>query len=143
MTWPDVRRTLEHQLGQLGVGDFVTVGEPKPPDGPPRGLLRRRETPPFRYVQALLIEDSMFYAECVGATSFGGTWEVTPEQHERLRGLGWYLPGEENPWEAQPSYPTYFCYGPTSESDVLAGRMVSSLEVLGVDPGGLEWTTDR
>lgn len=142
-SWDDVRRTLQQELGRLAVGEFVVAGEPRPPAGPPRGLLRRRETPPFRFVQSLLIEDSTFYAECVGATLFGGDWEVSPDQHERLRGLGWYCPGDDNPWEAQPSYPAYFCYCPTSDSDELAGRMVSSLEVLGVDPDRLEWTTDR
>ena len=141
MSWDDVRTRLEREVADLGDDGFVIVTEPAPPAGPPRGLLRRRHQPPSRYVQVRAAEPGLLYAECVGATLFDGEWEVTDAQHEQLRALGWFVPGEDNPWEAEQTYPNYFRYEETSRGPELARRCVESLEVLGAQPDVLDWQT--
>lgn len=138
-SWDDVRRRLEDAIGALEPDAFVVLSEPTPPAGPPRGLLRRRHQPPSRYVQVRADGDSTLYAECVGATSFGGDWEVTPAQDDLLRASGWYVPGRDNPWEVEQAYPTYFRYAEVSATGDVARACVDALALLGVDPAGLVW----
>ena len=141
--WNDVRRRLAAELASLTEGEFLVVREAAPEPGPRRGLLRRRPTPaPIRYVQFRHDGGSM-YAECVGATHFGGDWDVDADTHERLRGLGWYVPGDDNPWQVSPSYPNYFRHHSPTESAELAELGAASLELLGVDPRALEWVRDQ
>ena len=139
MSWDDVRTRLEREVADLRDDGFVIVTEPAPPAGPPRGLLRRRHQPPSRYVQVRAAEGGLLYAECVGATLFDGEWEVTATQHERLRALGWFVPGEDNPWEAEQTYPNYFRYEDGSRGAELSRLCAASLEILGADPDGLLW----
>ena len=139
MSWDDVRIRLEREVAELGDDGFVIVTEPTPPAGPPRGLLRRRHQPPSRYVQVRATEGGLFYAECVGATLFDGDWEVTAAQHDQLRALGWFVPGEDNPWDAEQNYPNYFRYDEGSRAAELARLCVESLEILGADADGLVW----
>ncbi|HEX5917975.1 MAG TPA: hypothetical protein VFY76_08980 [Nocardioides sp.] len=138
-SWDDVRRRLEHEVAGLERDGFVVVGEPAAPAGPPRGLLRRRHQPPSRYVQVRADGDGMLYAECVGATLFGGDWEVTPAQDDLLRSRGWYVPGQDNPWQVEQAYPNYFRYADVAATADLARACVDALAVLGVDPAGLVW----
>lgn len=139
ISWDDVRRRLEEELVTLGPDDFVVVGEPDAPAEPRRGLLRRRaSTPPRRYAQ-VRHDGDLFYAECVGATRFGGEWPVTDDQHGRLRELGWFVPGEGNPWDHAVSYPNYFCFDVPAQAARLAGLCATSLELLGAEPASLEW----
>ncbi len=139
MTWDDVRTRLEREVADLGDDGFVILSEPAPPAGPPRGVLRRRHQPPSRYVQVRASEPGLLYAECVGATLFDGEWEVSAAQHEQLRGLGWFVPGEENPWEAEQTYPNYYRYDDRSRGPELAALCVASLELLGAGADGLLW----
>ena len=107
-SWHDVVRRLETELLTLGDEEFVVLGEPEPATAPARGLLRRRPRPaPTRYVQVRR-SGGHWYAECVGATSFGGDWEVDPATDVRLRALGWLVPGDDDPSGVQPSYPNYW-----------------------------------
>ncbi len=139
MSWDDVRTRLEREVADLGDDGFVVLSEPAPPAGPPRGLLRRRHQPPSRYVQVRTAEPGMLYAECVGATLFDGEWEVSASQHEQLRALGWFVPGDDNPWDAAPAYPNYFRYDQVSSGPEVARTCVDSLQVLGVDPDVVVW----
>lgn len=143
VSWDDVRSRLEREVAGLEDDGFVIVTEPRPPPGPPRGVLRRRHQAPARFVQVRADGDGMLYAECVGATLFDGEWEVTPGQHERLRALGWFVPGEDNPWEVEQNYPNYFRYDERSHAVGLARVCAESLEVLGADPDGLVWQQGR
>lgn len=139
MPWDDVCSRLEREVAGLEDGGFVIVTEPKPPPGPPRGVLRRRHQAPARYVQVRADGDGILYAECVGATAFDGEWDVSPAQHEQLRELGWYVPGEDNPWEVEQTYPNYFRHVEVSAAPELARACVESLAILGTDPDGLLW----
>jgi hypothetical protein len=138
-SWEDVRTRLERELLALADEEFVVLGEPEPPRAPARGLLRGRPAPaPTRYVQALRSGES-WYAECVGATSFGGDWDVDDATHRRMRDAGWLVPGEEHPSGVQPSYPNYWQVIPSAEAARAAGACADALSVLGADPSALEW----
>ena len=83
-----------------------------------------------------------WYAECVGATTFGGDWEVDDASHGRLRDLGWLVPGEDDPSGVQPSYPSYWKVLPRAEAGRAATMCSDALALLGADPSGLEWRRD-
>src|SRR4051812_24752480 len=94
--WEDIEDALLRALGRLPPGDFLILGEPTPDPLPRKGLFRRRARPvATRYVQVLRIED-LFTAECVGATSLGGTWPMSESTIERLHTLGWRGPDEDS-----------------------------------------------
>ncbi len=138
-SWGDVRTRLERELSTLADDEFAVVGEPEP--APARGLLRRRPAPaPTRYVQVRRDGDH-WYAECVGATAFGGDWDVDDATHDRLRDLGWLVPGDD-PSGVQPSYPNYWRVFPRAEADRAAAMCAGALELLGADPATLEWRRD-
>lgn len=142
-SWPDVERRLAEELATLADQEFVVVGEPEPPTEPRRGLLRRRPAPPpTRYVQFGRYGDDL-HGECVGATLFGGDWEVTPEQHDRIRELGWLAPGDRDPDGTQPAYPNYWRTLTPGDSADLARMGAGALAVLGVDPLALQWRRDH
>ena len=142
VTWDDVRRRLDQELAELGDEEFVLVGEPVGPPGPPRGLLRRRSSPaPTRYAQVVRRGDH-WYAECVGATTFGGDWEVDEVTHHRLRDLGWLVPGEDDPSGVQPSYPNYWKVLPRAGAGRAAAICSDALALLGAEPSTLEWRRD-
>ncbi|ABL83659.1 TY-Chap domain-containing protein [Nocardioides sp. JS614] len=136
-TWADVTARLDQELAGLGDGEFLVVGEPAAEPGPPRGLLRRRApAPPRRYVQ-VRVAGAWGYAECVGATRFGGEWPATPAQHDALRALGWLAPGDADPTGTAPAYPNYWRTVPVAELPALASLGARSLEVLGTDPAAV------
>lgn len=141
----DLEERLAAEIGRLGDGESIVVGEPPAEAGPPRGLLRRRAAPPpVRYVQ-FLVQDGALFAECVGSRDhFGGDWPVTDEQHRALRALGWLAPGDEDPTGTQPGYPNYWWTDP-SGADVssAAGLGAGALAVLGADPASLTYETNR
>ncbi|NYD40534.1 TY-Chap domain-containing protein [Nocardioides panaciterrulae] len=151
-TCEQVEKHLARTLADLGVNEFVIVGEPQPPAPPRTGLLRRRPAPPpSRYVQFRRDDETAWYGECVGATRFGGDWEVPEEVHDRLRSLGWLAPGDPDPTGTQPSYPHYWqCvttdpdrpsgHEPgTDPATELARLGAAALDLLGVDPWSLTW----
>lgn len=141
-SWEDVRLQLARELLTLDGDEFVVVGEPEPPAAPARGLLRRRPAPaPTRYVQVRR-DGEHWYAECVGATAFGGDWDVDDATHDRLRDLGWLVPGDDDPSGVQPSYPNYWRVLPRAEADRAAALCSRALELLGADPSTLEWRRD-
>lgn len=130
-SWDDVRLRLERALEELADDAFVIAGEPEQ---------RRR---PTRYVQVRADRGGLLYAECVGSTTFGGDWETTPEQHDRLTASGWYVPGQANPWDYEQSYPNYFRFEERSRADEVARSCVDALQVLGVEPDTLVWRQDH
>ena len=141
-SWEDVRLQLARELLTLDDDEFVVVGEPVPAPAPARGLLRRRPAPaPTRYVQARR-DGEHWYAECVGATAFGGDWDVDEATHDRLRDLGWLVPGDDDPSGVQPSYPNYWRVLPRAEADRAAAMCAEAMELLGADPSSLEWRRD-
>src|SRR3954454_8215094 len=92
--WEDAHDALAHALSLLADGDFLILGEPTADPMPKRGLFGRRARPAAtRYVQVLRIDD-LYTAECVGATSLGGTWEMNQATIDRLLSLGWRSPEE-------------------------------------------------
>jgi hypothetical protein len=78
----------------------------------------------------------------VGATSFGGDWEVDAPTHERLRGLGWLVPGDPDPSGVQPSYPNYWRVLPLTEAAHVARLCTDALAALDADVDGLVWRRD-
>jgi hypothetical protein len=133
----DRRRELAARLTDLREGDFLVLGEPAP-EPERRGFLRRSRPAPSRYVQ-FLRDPRWLYGECVGATSFGGDWEIKEADHQRIRALGWLAPGDPDPSGTQPSYPHYWCCLDAGAADELAAMAIGALELLGADPASLEW----
>lgn len=140
--WELLERRLAEELAALGEHEFLVVGEPPPPQPPRPGPLRRRPAPPpHRYVQVLHAKQTL-WAECVGATVFGGDYPLTDEQHAAIRALGWHAPGDPHDDEPPPAYPNYWR---TVADDRVAevGRLVAgALRVLGLEPDGLTWERD-
>ena len=141
-SWPDVRERLERELEALADEAFVVLGEPEPPQQPARGLLRRRPpAAPTRYAQVRRAGEH-WYAECVGASSFGGDWDVDDATHRRLRDAGWRVPGETDPSGVEATYPNYWRVVPVGDTARVATACTDALALLGADPASLEWRTD-
>jgi hypothetical protein len=141
--WAEAEARLAGELSTMTGDEYVVLGEPAPPAGEPQGLLRRRPAPPpHRFVQ-FLRDDEVLYGECVGATLFGGEWELDAAGHERVRALGWLAPGDPDPTGTQPAIAHYWCTVPRERAADLAARGVGALRVLGVDPGALDWEHER
>jgi hypothetical protein len=102
----ELRATLAAHLRALSDGEFVVLGEPMR-YAAPSGRFRRKPRPlPGRYVQYLRMGDDVA-GECVGAMAFGGTWEISPADSDRLRALGWQTPADRAGREAGgPNYST-------------------------------------
>ena len=135
-TWDDTRRELAVALERLWPEEFLILGEPVPLTPRRQGPLGRREPVPTRYVQVLRVDD-VFSAECVGAASLGGTWQMDPDTIRLLRHLGWLTPSE--------SMIAYGSVTPNFEQYVeavglagLADVLVTSLHLLGARPEDLE-----
>lgn len=141
-TWGDVGDALLRALGLLADGDFLILGEPTADPLPRRGLFGRRAKPmPARYVQVLRIED-LYTAECVGATSLGGTWEMSEAAIERLRSLGWRTP-DESKREFDNLTPNFDMYVALTAAPTLAELLVASLARLGAEPEDLVLQTSH
>jgi len=139
--WDDTRRALAHALEQLADGEFLILGEPVPLPVPRRGLLRRSRPAPTRYVQVLRYED-VLTAECVGAISLGGSWEMDPATIEMLRSLGWLTPNEGLTAYGN-SIPNFEQYVERVDLPALTDLLMASLELLGALPTDLELQTSR
>ena len=134
--WAAVTSALTAALQRLTDGEFLILGERSPLMRPRRGLFGRQPTPPStRYVQALRIDD-VLSAECVGATSQGGTWEMTDQTVEQLRGMCWLTPAQSKA-EYGNLTPNFGLYVDVTDAPSLAGLMVASLAVLGAQPHAL------
>lgn len=129
-TWDHWRQRLQRELEVIVDGAFVVLTEL---DGPPvrRGLLRKARPEPVRYVQFLRVGDT-FEAECVGARSFGGYYNIDQTQHDALCGLGWEFPdrGARATWGA----PNYRRYAKFRDAAMLARLAIDSLAVLHLRP---------
>jgi len=128
--WAGVTHDLTSALAGLGDGEFLILGEPFPVPELRRGLFGRRpRSAATRYVQALRIDD-VFSAECVGATSLGGTWAMDETTVEQLRGMGWLTP-EETRTAYGRSTPNFELYVECTATSGLADLLVASLAMLG------------
>ena len=141
-TWGDVEDALLRALGLLADGDFLILGEPTADPLPRRGLFRRRAMPaPARYVQVLRIDD-LYTAECVGATSLGGTWEMSQSSIDRLRSLGWRTP-DESAREFDNVTPNFDMYVALTAAPTLVELLTASLRHLGAVPDDLTLQTSH
>ena len=138
--WAEVARELTSGLEALEEGEFLVLGESDLAPAPRRGLFGRRSRPrATRYVQVLRITDFLA-AECVGATSLGGTWAMSDETITRLCELGW-LTAEESPTQYGTLTPNFEQYVDLAGTTALACLLVASLQVLDVQPQHLELVT--
>jgi len=138
--WTDVARDLTRSLAALEEGEFVVLGESDHAPAPRRGLFGRRSRPgATRYVQVLRITDFLS-AECVGATSLGGTWAMDQDTILLLRDLGW-LTAEESRTQYGTLTPNFELYVELADSAALACLLVASLQLLDVQPQHLELFT--
>jgi hypothetical protein len=134
--WAGVTRDLLHSLEELPDHEFLILGESPCRARARRRLFGRTAAPaPTRYVQALRVED-VFSAECVGATTLGGTWEMPEATIEQLCGLGWLTPQQCRAAYGD-STPNFELYVELSAAPGLADLMVASLALLGATPQSL------
>ncbi len=135
-TWTALHEQLTAWLESLGDGESVVLGEPVVL-GEAHGLFRHRGKPlPSRYVRYVRMEHYLG-GECVGSTAFGGDWEISPAEDERLRGLGWRAPDDTN--KAEWGDPLYKCDVPRKEAARLARMGLDALRLLGVAPASVEF----
>jgi hypothetical protein len=140
--WEDVHDALARALDLLADGDFLILGEPTPDPLPRRGLFRRRAKPAAtRYVQVLRIED-LYTAECVGATSLGGTWEMNQASIDRLLSLGWRTP-EEGSRDFDAVTPNFVMYVALTAAPTLSELLVDTLRHLGARAEDLTLQTSQ
>ena len=90
-------------------------------------------------MQVLRIED-VLTAECVGATSLGGSWEMDPATIETLRSLGWLTP-KEGMTTYGNTIPNFEQYVERVDLPALTDLLMASLELLGALPTDLELQT--
>ena len=134
-SWDAVNRRLLGAILSLDLHDSLTVGDARPPVR--RGVFGRRPPPPGprRFVQITATE-RMLIAECVGSTSFGGDWEMTPEQEQTLLRQGW-----EKPWS--DTMRTFQREAPLIGAPRLALAAVRALQTLGCEVSGLQFDRTR
>jgi len=136
--WAQTFERLAARLSTLTGYDTLVLREvvDTPPDQR-RSLFRRARPAPFRYVQFRLAS-GLITGECVGASSWGGSYDIDEQTDRRLRELGWAAP-DERPQALRDS-PNYRVDVPPAESPRLARMAVDALDVLGVAPDAeLAW----
>lgn len=128
-TWDDLNRRLAGGMLGLDLDDSLVIGERRKQVS--KGLFGKKPSnAPRRYVQVTAARDFLI-GECVGSTSFGGEWEMSPEIEAHLERIGW-----QRPWS--PKYPTYSRQLSLASSPKLALAMSRSLEILGCEVADLE-----
>ncbi len=133
-TWEAVNRRLVSAMLALDLYDSLTVAERR--ELPRRALLRRRPPAgPRRFVQ-ITAARSRLIAECVGSTSFGGEWPMSPEQEATLLRQGW-----EKPWSDTEHL--FQREAPLQGAPRLALATVRALDLLGCDPAELAYELGR
>ena len=133
-TWEAVNRRLVGAMLALDLYDSLTIAEPTQPAR--RSFLGRRgEPPPRRFVQ-ITAGQSRLIAECVGSTTFGGDWPMTPEQEKTLLRQGW-----QKPWSDVDR--TFQREASLVETPRLALATVRALELLGCEPAELTYELGR
>ncbi len=132
-TWDDLNRRLTGAILALDLNDGLVIRERPAGSGPGRRRLfgaRRAAAAPRRYVQ-VTAAPRVLIAECVGSTSFGGEWEMTPETEAALLRMGW-----EKPWS--PDYRTFSREAPLTSANRIALATVRALQTLGCEMADLE-----
>ncbi|MEJ7832805.1 MAG: hypothetical protein WKF79_07820 [Nocardioides sp.] len=128
-TWEDLNRRLTGAILALDLDDALVIGDRQ--ERPRRGLLGRRpDPPPRRFVQITAARTALI-GECVGSTSFGGTWDMTPEMEATLLRQGW-----QKPWSEQ--YRTFQREAPLVGAPRLALAAVRALQTLECEIADLE-----
>ncbi len=128
-TWNDLNRRLTGAILALDLDDALLIAERQEPGR--RSFFGKRAAPgPRRFVQVTATRDCLI-GECVGSTSFGGAWEMSPETEATLERQGW-----ERPWS--PEYPTYQRQHQLVSAPRLALATVRALETLGCEMADLE-----
>ena len=135
-TWEAVNLRLVSAMLALDLYDSLTIADPKQP--PPKRRLFRTVLPdpePRRFVQ-ITAGQTRLIAECVGSTSFGGDWPMTPEQEQTLLRQGW-----EKPWSDTER--TFQREASLVGAPRLALVTVRTLQLLGCDAADLEYERGR
>lgn len=133
-SWEAVNRRLVGAMLALDLYDSLTIGDRRPT--PRRSMLGRQpRTGPRRFVQVTAGQTRLI-AECVGSTSFGGDWPMTPEQEATLLRQGW-----EKPWSDTER--TFQREASLIGAPRLALATVRALELLGCDPEELQYDLTR
>lgn len=135
-TWDDLNRRLTGAILGLDLHDVLEIRERAPEA--PRSRWRRRAAgavQPTRFVRITAARDVLI-GECVGATAFGGEWEMDPALQAALERQGW-----ARPWS--PDYPTYQREHSLAEAPRLALASVRALELLGARMEDLEVRLSR
>lgn len=130
-TWDDLNRRLTGAILALDLNDGLVIKE-RAPDPVRGGLFGRRKAAaaPRRYVQ-VTAAPRMLIAECIGSTSFGGEWDMTPETEAALLTMGW-----EKPWS--DTYRTFSREAPLTSANRIALATVRALQTLGCEMETLE-----
>ena len=128
-TWDDLNRRLTGAILALDLDDGLVIRERPAPAR--KGLFgSRKSSAPHRYVQVTAAA-RVLIAECVGSTSFGGEWPMTPETEATLLRQGW-----EKPWS--PDYRTFSREAPLTSANRVALATVRALQTLGCEMADLE-----
>lgn len=132
--WEAVNRRLVGAMLALDLYDSLTIRERRP--APRRSMLRKQpKAEPRRFVQVTAAQTRLI-AECVGSTSFGGDWPMTPEQEATLLRQGW-----SKPWSETDR--TFQREASLVGAPRLALATVRALQLLGCEPDGLEYELSR
>jgi hypothetical protein len=133
-TWDAVNQRLVGAMLALDLYDSLTIGDRRTP--PRRSLLGRRPAEgPRRFVQVTAGQTRLI-AECVGSTTFGGDWPMTPEQEATLLRQGW-----EKPWS--DTVRTFQREASLIGAPRLALATVRALQLLGCEPTELQYDLTR
>ena len=127
--WNDLNRRLTSALIALDLDDSLIVGDKQ--EKAKKGLFGRSSSGgPRRYVQVTAARDFLI-GEVVGATAFGGTWDMPQETIDTLLAKGW-----EKPWSEE--YRTFSRQTPLISANRLALQLVRALQVLGCEAADLD-----
>lgn len=127
--WNDLNRRLTSSIIALDLDDSLVVGDKRPQAK--KGLFGRAfEHKPRRFVQVTAARDFLI-GEVVGATAFGGEWEMSQETIDTLLSKGW-----AKPWSEE--YRTFSRQTPLISANRLALQFVRALQLLGCEVADLE-----
>ncbi len=129
-TWDDLNRRLTGAILALDLDDGLVIRERRAPARRALFGSRKPSAAPHRYVQVTAAA-RVLIAECVGSTSFGGEWPMTPETEATLLRQGW-----EKPWS--PDYRTFSREAPLTSANRIALAAVRALQALGCEMEDLE-----
>lgn len=134
--WIRTRDQLVERLRSLADGEALILGEPvqPAPDGPRKGILRRRPRPePVRFVQFIRIRDDLC-CDCVGPHYR----ETSTEEDAALRAEGWHHPDETDVHSGNYEYWVPF----TDDGIATAADLgIRALQTLSTPVDALEWTS--